>query len=139
MKVLLSPLSDNARSTRKSHRGFRSGGLQNPQLRWIAAVGRMALTNYLLQPIVFGFVFYSSGFGQFGRMGVRITLVGGLALYRIQIRTCARRSSRGLLTTNLALFSRMLQLPMAQSRTLRNASRFYISMYGIGGTMAIHP
>jgi uncharacterized protein len=45
----------------------------------------MAFTNYLLQSITFGFIFYSYGFGWFGRLGVGITLAGGLAFYCAQL------------------------------------------------------
>lgn len=45
----------------------------------------MALTNYLLQSIFFGFVFYSYGLGWFARLGIGITLAGGLAFYCAQL------------------------------------------------------
>jgi uncharacterized protein len=35
----------------------------------LAATGQMALTNYLIQSIVLGYVFYGYGFGLFGRFG----------------------------------------------------------------------
>ena len=35
----------------------------------LAAMGRMALTNYLMQSVVLGCVFYGYGFGLFGRIG----------------------------------------------------------------------
>jgi len=59
--------------------------LWNPRARWIAAGGRMALTNYLLQSVIFGFVFYSYGLGWFGRVGAVATLLGGVAVYCIQL------------------------------------------------------
>jgi len=59
--------------------------LWNPYAPWIAAAGRMALTNYLTQSIVFGLVFYSYGLGWFGRWGVGVTLAGGMALYCAQL------------------------------------------------------
>ena len=36
--------------------------------RPVAAAGRMALSNYLAQSLVFGAVFYGYGFGLFGRL-----------------------------------------------------------------------
>ncbi|HSS98055.1 MAG TPA: DUF418 domain-containing protein [Terriglobales bacterium] len=51
----------------------------------IAALGQMALTNYLLQSVVFGFVFYSYGLGMFGRVSVVAALVGGALLYCLQL------------------------------------------------------
>jgi uncharacterized protein len=34
--------------------------------KWLAMVGRMALTNYLLQSVICSFIFYGHGFGLFG-------------------------------------------------------------------------
>jgi len=42
----------------------------------LAAVGRMALTNYLLQSLICTSIFYGHGLGQFGRIG----RVGQLAI-----------------------------------------------------------
>ncbi len=46
----------------------------------VAAVGRTALTNYLLQSLVAGWVFYSYGLGYYGTMGVGTTMAvaGGI-------------------------------------------------------------
>ncbi len=59
--------------------------LWNPRARYIAAAGRMALTNYLSQSVIFGFIFYSYGLGWFGRVGLVATLLGGLAVYCMQL------------------------------------------------------
>ena len=54
-------------------------------LAWLAPVGRMALTNYLLQTVICVFIFYGYGFGQFGRFGAtRATLIA-LAIFLFQI------------------------------------------------------
>jgi len=46
---------------------YQSGVL--PRLRrWLAQVGRMALTNYLLQSVICTLFFYGYGFGFFGRL-----------------------------------------------------------------------
>jgi len=37
--------------------------------KWLAPVGRMALTNYLMQSIIATFIFYGHGFGWFGTVG----------------------------------------------------------------------
>ena len=37
--------------------------------KWLAPVGRMALTNYLMQSIIATFIFYGFGFGLFGTVG----------------------------------------------------------------------
>jgi uncharacterized protein len=45
----------------------------------------MALTNYLLQSIVLGLVFYGYGFGLFGRIGSASAACIGIALYAAQV------------------------------------------------------
>ena len=51
----------------------------------LAAMGRMALTNYILQSIVLGFVFYGYGFGLFGRIGSAAAAGIGVLIYLIQV------------------------------------------------------
>lgn len=50
-----------------------------------AATGQMALTNYLLQSIVLGFVFYGYGLGLSGQIGSASAACIGLLLYIAQI------------------------------------------------------
>ena len=57
-----------------------------PQLSGLAACGQMALTNYLVQSIVFGFVFYGYGLGLFGRVGSARAACIGLVVYVAQVR-----------------------------------------------------
>ena len=45
------------------------------EMRAMAAVGRLALTNYLLQSVICTTIFYGHGFGLFGHIG-RVGLVG---------------------------------------------------------------
>jgi len=55
--------------------------------RWLLLVvplGQMSLSNYLMQSIVFGFVFYGYGLGQFGKWPVAITAAGGMVFYAFQ-------------------------------------------------------
>ncbi len=52
-----------------------------PRAPLLAAGGQMALTNYLTQSLVFAFVFYGYGLGQFGRLGTVPVAVGGTAFY----------------------------------------------------------
>jgi uncharacterized protein len=58
-------------------------------LAWLAPAGRMALTNYLLQSLVLGFVFYGYGFELFGRLTSAQTLPIGIVLYALQIAASA--------------------------------------------------
>jgi uncharacterized protein len=54
-------------------------------LAWAAPVGRMAFTNYLMQSVIFGWVFYGYGLGLFGRLGVAAALAIGTAVYALQV------------------------------------------------------
>lgn len=49
-----------------------------------AAVGRMAFTNYILQSVIFGFVFFGYGLGQFGRMAAWPAFLLGVVVYLLQ-------------------------------------------------------
>ena len=48
-------------------------------------IGRMAFTNYVLQSVIFGFIFFGYGLGQFGRMGAATGFVIGVAVYIAQM------------------------------------------------------
>lgn len=49
--------------------------------RWLAPLGRLALSNYLLQSVLYGFVFYSTGLGLHGRLRPeQVFLIALLAL-----------------------------------------------------------
>lgn len=54
-------------------------------LAWLAPVGRMALTNYLLQTVICVLIFYGYGFGQFGRFGATPATLIALAIFMFQI------------------------------------------------------
>jgi uncharacterized protein len=54
-------------------------------LMWAQPLGQMAVTNYLAQSVVFGFVFYGYGFGLFGRLGVAAALAIGTVVYVMQV------------------------------------------------------
>jgi uncharacterized protein len=54
-------------------------------LALLAPVGRMALTNYLLQTIICVLIFYGYGFGQFGRFGAGAVTLIALAIFLFQI------------------------------------------------------
>jgi uncharacterized protein len=48
---------------------------------WAKPLGRMALTNYLMQSLIFGWVFYGYGLGLFGKVGVASALTFGTFVY----------------------------------------------------------
>ncbi|HYM12938.1 MAG TPA: DUF418 domain-containing protein [Bryobacterales bacterium] len=50
-----------------------------------AAVGRMALSNYLLQSVVCTLLYYSYGFGLYGKVGPAMGLIPTLVIYGAQI------------------------------------------------------
>lgn len=54
-------------------------------LAFLAPVGRMALTNYLLQTIVCVLIFYGYGFGQFGKVGAGAATMIALTIFLFQI------------------------------------------------------
>jgi uncharacterized protein len=54
-------------------------------LMWAAPIGRMAFTNYLMQSVIFGWVFYGYGLGLFGKLGVTAALAIGIGAYLLQI------------------------------------------------------
>jgi uncharacterized protein len=54
-------------------------------LAFLAPVGRMALTNYLLQTVICVFIFYGYGFGQFGRFGARTVTLFALVIFLFQV------------------------------------------------------
>jgi uncharacterized protein len=51
----------------------------------LANVGRMAISNYLLQTVICTTLFYGYGFGLYGRMGVAAGVLLTLAIYAVQI------------------------------------------------------
>jgi uncharacterized protein len=50
-----------------------------------APLGRMAFTNYLLQSVIFTWVFFGYGLGYFGQLGAAETLIFGIVVYACQI------------------------------------------------------
>jgi uncharacterized protein len=55
------------------------------RLGWVAALGRMAFTNYVMQSVVLGLVFYGYGLGLFGRVGLVAGLGIAMVLYAAQL------------------------------------------------------
>jgi uncharacterized protein len=58
-------------------------------LAWVAPAGRMALTNYLMQSVVLGCIFYGYGLGLFGRLGIAEAMAIGIVVYVAQIAVSA--------------------------------------------------
>ncbi len=54
-------------------------------LGWAAPLGRMAFTNYVVQSVIFGWIFYGYGLGLFGRLGITQALAIGIAVYVGQV------------------------------------------------------
>lgn len=54
-------------------------------LALLAPVGRMALTNYLLQTLICVLIFYGYGLGWFGRFGARMATMTALSIFLFQI------------------------------------------------------
>jgi uncharacterized protein len=54
-------------------------------LGWAAPLGRMAFTNYLMQSLILGWIFYGYGLGLFGRLGIASALAIGVAVYAGQV------------------------------------------------------
>jgi uncharacterized protein len=50
-----------------------------------APLGRMAFTNYILQSLIFGWIFYGYGLGYFGRLEVAPTFALGVFVYVAQM------------------------------------------------------
>ncbi len=65
--------------------------LLSMQPRWsvrlapLASVGRMPLTNYLMQSVICGFLFYSYGFALYGKVGPAGNFLVALAIYAVQV------------------------------------------------------
>lgn len=55
------------------------------KLAWAAPIGRMALTNYLAQSLILGWIFYGYGLGLFGRLSVTTAFAIGIAVYVAQV------------------------------------------------------
>lgn len=54
-------------------------------LATLVPVGQMALTNYLLQTLINGVLFYGFGLGLMGRVGASICLVLAIAIFLVQV------------------------------------------------------
>ncbi|MED3645280.1 DUF418 domain-containing protein [Halalkalibacterium halodurans] len=57
----------------------------HPLFRAAANVGKLSLTNYLLQTVVCTFIFYGYGLGLFSRLGVFFGILLGIVLFSLQL------------------------------------------------------
>ncbi|MFL0374401.1 DUF418 domain-containing protein [Paenibacillus amylolyticus] len=62
-----------------------AGNRHSSLLGRFEAVGRLSLTNYLMQSVICTTIFYGYGLGLFGRAGVFIGAIIALAVYGIQL------------------------------------------------------
>jgi len=60
-------------------------GVANKLMEGFRSTGRMTLTNYLLQTIVYIIIFYNLGFGLLGEWPLHIIWIAALLLYLLQI------------------------------------------------------
>lgn len=70
------------------------------------AVGKLSLTNYIMQSVIATFIFYGYGFGLFGSLGVWKAMILGLIIYTVQCFTSVvylRYFKRGPLETLLRI------------------------------------
>jgi uncharacterized protein len=51
----------------------------------LASVGRLALTNYLMQSVIATTLFYGYAFGLFYRIGPAVCVLVALAIYAVQV------------------------------------------------------
>ncbi len=64
---------------------FRSGRFRKAAGP-LAAMGRLSLTNYLVQSLAANFIFMSWGLGMFGKMNAQSGLLLGMAIFWMQLR-----------------------------------------------------
>ncbi|MEW4212103.1 DUF418 domain-containing protein [Priestia megaterium] len=64
-------------------------GLQNNKVKYLLSpfsnIGRMALTNYILQSVLYSFIFYSYGLGLSGKIGTWQALIVAIVFFVFQI------------------------------------------------------
>ena len=55
------------------------------KLRWLAPLGRMALTNYLVQSLLGIFIYYGVGLNMGGYIGPVVYFAAGIVVYMVQV------------------------------------------------------
>ncbi|GIN20678.1 MAG TPA: DUF418 domain-containing protein [Bacillus bacterium] len=62
-----------------------SRALNWPILKMLESVGKLSMTNYLMQTVICTTIFYGYGLGQFGKMGVGASIILGFAIFGLQM------------------------------------------------------
>lgn len=65
--------------------GLHQKYLKNAKIKFISKIGRTALSNYILQSIILGFIFYGYGFGMFNQFSRFELLPIVISIWLIQI------------------------------------------------------
>ena len=65
--------------------GLSSSRAMHPLFGWIASVGRMAFSNYIMQSVALSLLFYGFGLGLMGRVGVAAGLGITTLIYAAQV------------------------------------------------------
>jgi uncharacterized protein len=84
----------------------------------LAAVGRTALSNYLLQSLICTTIFYSYGLGLFGRVGPAAGTALAVVIYAVQVplsRWWLRRFQFGPMEWLWRSLTYMKRQPMVES------------------------
>ncbi|MEG0450862.1 MAG: DUF418 domain-containing protein [Lysinibacillus sp.] len=74
---------------------------------YFAPIGKLSLTNYLIQSIICTIIFYGYGFGLFGKLGIFVGILLSVIIYGIQLKASQRylkRFSLGPVETILRWF-----------------------------------
>ena len=71
-------------------------------------IGKLSLTNYLMQTVICTSIFYGYGLGQFGKMGMILSVILAIVIYAVQAVAShyyLRRFSRGPVETLLRMWT----------------------------------
>ncbi len=74
---------------------------------YFAPIGKLSLTNYLMQSIICTIIFYGYGFGLFGKLGIFVGILLSVIIYGIQLKASQlylKRFSLGPVETILRWF-----------------------------------
>ncbi|AVK84265.1 DUF418 domain-containing protein [Lysinibacillus sp. B2A1] len=80
---------------------------QTQMNHYFAPIGKLSLTNYLMQSIICTIIFYGYGFGLFGKLGIFVGILLSVIIYGIQLKASQyylKRFSLGPVETILRWF-----------------------------------